>query len=153
MNNDKEIFTSIRRAAMNALARREHTRYELEQKLIPRFPEHKSLVAHVLEQLSDDGLQSDQRFVESFIRWRSNRGYGPVRIAIEMGQKGIDDVYADEMLANADIDWLLLLQQQYRKKFGETVPQSLAEKAKVQRFLQYKGFSHTDINCLFKTLT
>lgn len=147
---DRDILRSIRRAAMNALARREHTRHELEQKLMPKFPGSVNGIRLVIDQLVVEGLQSDQRFAESYIRWRAARGYGPVRISLELSQKGIADELLDDSLSQSGIDWQEHLRDQFTRKFGEEGVQSLEEKAKAMRFFQYRGFSHSDINRLFK---
>ena len=145
MDNERSIGNSIRRAAMNALARREHSRTELERKLFPKFPDHGLLVSQQLDLLAEEGLQSDQRYIECHIRSRSRRGYGPARIANELGQKGIDEDELQGALVQADVDWLSMLKGQYSKKFGNEKPGTFEEKAKVQQFFLYRGFSHQQI--------
>lgn len=137
---------------MNALARREYTRKELETRLSPRFPQDKKLLLAVLEQLADEGLQSDRRFVENYIRWRAAKGYGPNRIAMEIAQKGVDDDLAGEAMDACGIDWSQQLLQQFGKKYDGQKPASLEEKAKMLRFFQYRGFPLALINTLFKNL-
>ena len=47
-------------------------------------------------QLVDDGLQSDERFTEAFVRSRINQGKGPARIRADLRERGINDaVIAD----------------------------------------------------------
>ena len=54
---------------MSALARREHSRYELEQRFLSRAESEQSL-AEVLDLLEQQGLLSDIRFAVSLARVR-----------------------------------------------------------------------------------
>lgn len=139
---------TVRLAAMNLLARRDHSAAELEQKLRRRFEDGEQ-VRGVVRQLQHDGLQSDACFAESYTRYRASRGFGAGRIRIELRQKGVDDVTAENALQQADINWQALLRQQFEKKFAACRPESLAEKAKQMRFFQHRGFSRDSVNALW----
>ena len=70
MQQPSEV-SQARYSAMNLLARREHSYVELERKLKQRgFAD--SVIEQALQRLQEQGLQSDQRFVESFIRARAS---------------------------------------------------------------------------------
>ena len=76
-NIDTKNVLVLRRAAMDFLARREHSLYELKTKLIRKFPDlSPKLVLAVLSRLTIEGLQSDERYTESRIRYRLERGFG-----------------------------------------------------------------------------
>ena len=84
-------FTAVpeaRKKAMDYLARREHGQKELAAKLESAGFEQQT-AAEAIAGLVRDGLQDDARFVESFIASRANQGKGPVRIRLELGQRGI----------------------------------------------------------------
>lgn len=131
---------AVRRSAMDLLARREHACFELERKLLRRYPQH--LIKQAVERLADEGLQSDERFAESYVHHRAGRGYGPARILRELQERGVDDSLAESMLAVSDIDWHDIARRALAKKFGAVVPPlPLAEKARILRFLAYRGFS------------
>jgi len=130
----------VRLAAMNLLARREQSRRELEQKLVRRFGKPE-LVDRVLQDLADEGLQSDRRFAESFLRQRIARGQGPLRIRQEVRQRGIDDAEINAALVSEAPDWFALAERVYRHKFGDTPPADIKEKARRCRFMQYRGFT------------
>ena len=66
----------IRRAALGLLARREHSRTELLRKLLRRFPEKLALIKEELGALSEEGLQSDRRLAEVYVRSRAAQGRG-----------------------------------------------------------------------------
>ena len=72
---------------MDYLSRREHSYQELIKKL-GKKDFNLSLVNIELEKLIEDGLQSDSRFTESFIRSRKNQGKGPLRIRSELSIRG-----------------------------------------------------------------
>lgn len=73
---------------MDLLARREHGRAELTRKLRQRGAPAE-LIEAALERLADEGLLSESRYIESFIRGRASSGYGPLRIREELTQRGL----------------------------------------------------------------
>lgn len=133
---------------MDFLARRDHASKELIQKLARRFENHE-LIKDVVEQLQQDGLQSDLAFAESYIRSRAGRGYGSIRITLELGQKGVSDEDIVQAFINTDIDWQQVLEQQYQKKFSGQPPDDLKEKARYTRFFVYRGFDQEQIRRLW----
>jgi regulatory protein len=120
---------------------------ELRQKLCRKgYPE--TTVEQVIAELVSQGLQSDGRFAEVFTHSRVEKGYGAYRIRQELRQHGID---VDDALED-DQDWDALIQKTYVKKYGETIPGSLAERAARERFLRRRGFDSDQIRRLFKRL-
>ena len=73
----------IRKKAMDFLARREYGQAELVKKLADKGYQ-RSIVEGELQRLTDEGLQSDTRFAESFVQSRINQGKGPVRIRADL---------------------------------------------------------------------
>lgn len=131
-------------AAMNALARREHSRQELQFKLTQReFPEAR--IAEVLDSLAERNLQSDQRFAEAFVRMRAQRGKGPAFIRQELRQKGVDDDLAGTAFAEANADWFELALAAKQKRFGDALETDRNALAKQQRFLLQRGFTHEQV--------
>jgi len=129
---------------MDFLARREYGQVELTKKLID-----KGFDAGVAEQavrrLSDEGLQNDGRFAESFVQSRINQGKGPVRIRLDLGQRGIDDSAVEQALEEASADWHGMAREIRTRKFGRGRPRDFKEKARQMRFLQYRGFEQDHI--------
>lgn len=134
-----EQLRSIRETALNLLARREHSALELQQKLAVRgYPEDEA--ESLLQVLQKEHLQSDERFTESYIRYRINKGFGPIKISNELLERGIaEDLIQDQFEVQA-ADWNLLLKQQRQKKFGSLIPNDYKERMKQARFLQSRGF-------------
>lgn len=140
---------AVRRAAMDLLARREHSRFELERKLLRRHP--LGLIGEAIARLAEEGLQSDERFAESYVRQRVERGYGPLRIQRELQERGVEERVAANALKASEVDWAQVANQALEKKFGPLVekpPQSMADKARVLRFAAYRGFSREHLPCL-----
>lgn len=99
----------------------------------------------MLEQLERERLLSDERFTESFLQARRNRGYGPLRIRRELQDKGIEPEAIERWLDGSGRDWIEHVKRVRQKKFGESLPKSHAERAKQARFLQYRGFTYEQI--------
>lgn len=137
----------IRRAAMDLLARREHGFSELERKLSVRFP--REMVVAVLTRLQQERLQSDERFVESYVYSRRQRGFGPVRIRSELLQKGLESELITQHLQCYQDDWTTLVRKIKEQKFGTRQPASARERARQIRFLTGRGFSLEQIYALF----
>ncbi len=137
----------IRLAAMNLLARREHSLRELQQKLRRRFPDPE-LVAAELDRLVEENLQSDSRYAQSYVRQRAGRGFGPLRVRGEMRERGIADTAIELAFAEAEVDWAAVAREVYSKKFGSAPPGDMKERARRARFMQYRGFSAEEYGCL-----
>jgi len=131
---------AIRRAALNLLARREHSRRELRDKLRRRFADGTAIDLQ-LDHLERDRLQSDDRFAESFVRQRIARGFGPQRIAAEARSRGLRDEELSAALRALRPDWPSLAAAALAKKFGAAPAVDIHERARRARFLQYRGFS------------
>jgi regulatory protein len=136
---DEISARDIRLKAMDLLARREHLRSELRLKLSRRF-EDEAEICRVLDQLEQDDLLSDQRFVDAYLLYRANRGYGPEHIREKLRNKGACSDLVTDLLAACDRDWAQLARQARLKKFGPQLPQDFKEKSRQMRFLQYRGF-------------
>ncbi len=128
-----------RKKAMDCLARREHSRRELEQKL-GKAGFTTEAVLDALDGLAADGLQCDRRYAEAFTHSRVRRGKGPARIRAELGERGVAGALVSEALEDAGADWRALAIDVRRRKFGDAPPSGFAEKARQMRFLQYRGF-------------
>lgn len=140
-NND------IKESALNLLAKREHSKQELMQKLQYRFKEAADDINSVIEQLIQENQQSDKRFAASFLRNRLAKRHGKNRIIRELKQKGVapDDIEW-ALSTEPDVDWFVLAKELKEIKFGISPAIEYKDKAKQFRYLQYKGFSFDEIN-------
>jgi regulatory protein len=138
------VKKSASEQAVSYLARREHSALELSRKLEKSgFDELE--IEDSLAKLQRAGLQSDQRYAESYVNSRINRGYGSVRIRMELKERGVASDIITDSLQQAEIDWFALAAEVRSKRFGEHNPEDFKDRAKQQRFLQYRGFTHDEI--------
>lgn len=143
----------IYHSALGLLARREHSSYELQQKLLQRFPSASDAIHSVLMRLTEEGYQSDNRYVEAYVRSRLSKGYGPQRLRQELRLRGIDNSLIEAAFSQVggegkSIESLVHL---WRKKF-KCLPRDSREKSRQINFLRYRGFSSSDIENLYTYL-
>lgn len=134
----------MRRRALDLLARREHSRAELRAKLRSRGFDAQAVDA-VLATLQGEGLQSDARFAESYLRARVERGMGPVRLRAELGARGLERGDIERAVGALDVDWYELAAQARRRRFGDAPPLNFKEKGRQSRFLAQRGFDGEQI--------
>jgi regulatory protein len=142
---------SLNERALNLLARREHSAKELRNKLVKAGFEINEIDT-LISKLADADLQSDERFTENYLRYRSQRGFGFQRIKLELRERGVTDEIINNALKIAEIDWFTLATSVRCKRFGEQKPDTNQDRAKQQRFLQYRGFTHEQITESFNTI-
>jgi|TARA_B110000240_G_C13488123_1_gene448356 regulatory protein len=136
---------SLTARAVNLLARREHSQEELRTKL--RKAEFEIDEINVaIQKLAKIDLQSDLRFAENYLHYRSQRGFGSQKIKFELNERGVDKQTINAVFEQEDIDWFFLAVLARNKRFGQKAPDDLKDRAKQQRFLQYRGFTHEQIN-------
>jgi regulatory protein len=129
---------SLRARALKALARREHSRQELQAKLQP-FAEDPDELSSLLDDLEKRGWLSEARFVEHTTTVRRRR-FGAARILNELREKGVSEAAlaaAQSQLREGELEAARAV---WKKKFGR-LPTSLKERAKQARFLASRGFS------------
>jgi len=136
---------SITARAVNLLSSREHSQAELRTKL--RKAEFKlDEINETIDKLTKADIQSDARFAENYLRYRSQRGFGSQKIRLELKERGVDSYTINTAFDQAEIDWFELTVTVRHKRFGARAPDDLKDRAKQQRFLQYRGFTHEQIN-------
>lgn len=136
------------------LARREHSQTELKQKLLRKYgAQIKELIPAVLQRLVEANYQSDQRFAQTYIYSRTQRGFGPNRIKLELQQKGV----SRDLIANALAETSLKdhehqqIERAWRKKFNAPAT-SAKERYQQQNHLAMKGFSQCGIEDFLESL-
>ncbi|MBI5449984.1 MAG: regulatory protein RecX [Gammaproteobacteria bacterium] len=146
---DLDVRSAIRTRAIGLLARREHSRAELQDKLQRRdYPPRQ--VVEVLTALQHEGLVNDRRFAEQFVHARQQRGQGVQRIRRELRERGVDGELIEQALAGTmGQDWMAQLRAVQRKRFGR-LPQDARERARQARFLYYRGYTAEQVNRLFR---
>ncbi|MFD2229975.1 regulatory protein RecX [Alkalimarinus sediminis] len=142
---ENEVLTDIRGRIIRALARREHSRYELKVKMTLKSFDS-GLIDRVLDQLEFESLVSDERFAEAYCYHRKARGFGPVKIATELRERQVDNSLVDRYVDPTMADWFESASYQREKKFGASKIKDFADKAKQMRFLYQKGFTQDQIS-------
>ena len=111
---------NLKNDALEMLARREHSRLELRNKLL-RKSHNEEEIDLLLNALNEQNLQSDIRFAEVFTRYRSTKGFGSIKILLELKAKGIDEDIAKDVINNEIYDWHALALSVLEKKFSNKV--------------------------------
>lgn len=145
------VSKEIKESCLRLLARREHSQKELLNKLLVKGLAKDDILA-VIDELAQQGWQSDSRYAESYTRHRIQKGYGPIFIAYELRKNGIDAVNFEDIMQKMADSWMELLEQVYTKKYGHDLLLDRNEWAKRSRFLMQRGFSGTMISALFDHL-
>jgi regulatory protein len=136
--------STVRTAALALLAGRDFARRELTARLLRKgFPE--ATVEAAVERLADERLQDEGRFTEQFVSREARRGRGPVRIRMELRERGVAEADADAALVASGVDWAGLARRERERRFAGVPPRDFPGRAKQARFLQYRGFSADQI--------
>ena len=134
----------LRARALRLLARREHTRQELESKLLPHAGASEDLQS-LISGLKQKNQLSEERFAEERARSLS-RKYGAARIRQDLRAKGVSDELISRVTGEGELERArAILERKYR-----TVAATREEKAKRMRFMQSRGFSS---EIIFKLLS
>ena len=123
---------------------------ELSRKLRMRGYDEQS-VQSVVTELAREGLQNDGRFTESYVHNRLGKGFGPLRIILELRQRGVGEDLIDLYLDRSAQEWLRRASLVRQKRFGSRLPMTYKEQARQSRFLQQRGFSSDQIHRIFNT--
>ncbi len=139
MPNRHRPRPDIRGQALRLLARREHSRLELQEKL-RRSGFEDAAIGILLDALVAEDLLSDRRFADAYARARVERGYGPRRIAFELRERGVEPALIDAALRDYASEWVDRARRQVLRRFGAQPPADFRERARRMRFLERRGF-------------
>ena len=139
--------------ALGLLARREHSRRELEAKLRQGGYEGAE-TSTAIERLGEQQYQDDDRFAEALLRSRIAQGHGPMRLRVELKSHGLTDARIRELLEAAEVDWDASAASQLRRRYGSVGTADPAERSRRAQFLLRRGFAaatvrnvtHTDVD-------
>jgi len=131
--------------AVAQLARREHSRAELRNKLRRRLKdeaephEAAAQVEKVLDELQSKGMLSDARFAAVLTRTRADR-FGAARIRYEMREHELPDEVVRPAIEQLKATEEERARNLWKRRFGHP-PADAAERARQMRFLAQRGFS------------
>jgi regulatory protein len=129
---------SLKGRALRLLSQREHSRPELERKLVAHEQEPGQL-ARVLDELQAKDFINHQRVAESVVHRRAAK-LGAMRIRQELMAKGLDAESVTATMADLKETELQRAREVWRKKFGSPSADP-AERARQARFLAARGFT------------
>ena len=138
---------SLKGRALAALARREHSRVELQRKLAPHAESAEQL-SQLLDQLEAENWLSSLRFAESLTHRRAAK-FGTARIKQELQQHNLPAALLNDALTEVRASEKSRALAVWEKKFGQA-PQSAQQHAQQMRFLLARGFSAEVINQVLK---
>ena len=131
--------------ALGLLARREHSRRELKTKL----NQDGYAVAEAdaaIERLGEQHYQDDDRFAEVLLRSRIARGYGPLRLRVELKSHGFGDVQIRDLLDAVEVDWAACAANQLRRHYGSIGSADRTERMRRAQFLLRRGFATATVH-------
>ena len=135
-----EAFTVIYNKALDLVSRREHSQFELIQKLNKRFPETMPIIEEVVKKLAINNILNDERFAEMYLNSRARKGFGPKKIEMELNFKKVDSSFIAIAIAEYE-SWTENAQNELLKKFKGVKPTDYNSKMKQKQFLFNRGFS------------
>ncbi len=131
-------WPSLKTRALGYLARREHSRLELERKLKPHAQTSEEL-SSLLDTLEQRGFLSAERMLEQVIHMRKSK-FGSQRIVHELREKGIAENLIAAALPNIKETEQENAREVWWKKFG-AIPADAKELGRQMRFLMGRGFT------------
>lgn len=124
---------------------------ESPQEDVSSAPAPEEAVEAVLDQLEEQGLLSDQRFGEAWIRSHQRR-HGRMRLEQDLRSRGVSQELIGTLLAGwaSELPISHRAWQVWSRRFS-TPPETPAERARQIRFLLGRGFSLDDFRALEKS--
>jgi regulatory protein len=129
----------MRAFAYRLLGRREYSVFELVRRIRQKWPEANE-VEDLVEALAEENLVSDERYAESFVRFRLQRYQGPLKIRAALRTKGISDALVSRELDSHSHEWTPLARQWLDRQHAGPIDFEL--KKKFYRRLVNRGFTH-----------
>ena len=140
------------------LSIREHSQKQMSQKLTNKGFEP-SVIASCIDYLVENDWLSDERFCNSFIRSKADKGQGLKKIRSELVLQGIEHQTIYQQLQEENIDWQNVCIKALKKKLGifscDDIPKHITfrQKIKLENFLRFRGFSAEEIKVAIRQNT
>ncbi|TXX97682.1 recombination regulator RecX [Vibrio mimicus] len=142
-------LAACRQSALQLLSRRDHSEYELQQKLALKGHQTE-VIDEVVKYCLELGYLSDVRYAASQARQMVHKGYGEQRLRQQLKEKRVAEDVIEQVLAEQTIDWFELAKEVAHKKFKSGISLERSQYAKQVRYLQYRGFSFDQIRYAFQ---
>ena len=149
----KSQYQQALNTAIRLLTRRDHTNFEIRQKLKQRRFSSEAIRAAVAE-CERLNYIDDERTARIFIGQLARRGFGFRRIPIELKKKGLQGRRIEDILEQqrAEIDEREIARRVLQKKMKSFERETDRKKRrdKIYRFLDYRGFNRSIISELIR---
>ena len=129
----------MRAFAYRLLGRREYSVFELDRRIRKKWP-HATAVGELVVTLVEENLVSDERYAESFVRFRLQRFQGPLKIMAALRTKGISDALISRELDAHSEEWPQRATQWLERQNPGSI--DFEKKKKYYRRLVNRGFTH-----------
>jgi regulatory protein len=137
------------RAALRALARRAHARFDLRRRLLQK--QHPpAAVDGALDRLSAAGLLNDAQFALDYAAAKARRGRGPARLMRDLQSQGVDRRVAEEAVRHSlaaegvdPADAVRTLAEKRARQLAGLPP--AVRRRRLVAFLVRRGFQGSDI--------
>jgi regulatory protein len=144
------------RAALRAIARRAHARFDLRRRLLQR--QHPAAaVDPALDRLSAAGLLNDAQFAADYAAQKARRGRGPARLVHDLQAQGVERRLAEDAvrtaLAREGVDpaaAVRSLAEKRAKQLAGLAP--VVKKRRLVAFLMRRGFNGGEIREVVESL-
>jgi len=144
------------RAALRALTRRAHARFDLRRRLLQK--QHPpAAVDGALDRLSAAGLLNDAQFALDYAAAKARRGRGPARLVRDLQSQGVDRRLAEEAvrtsLASEGVDptrAVRALAEKRAKQLAGLPP--VVRKRRLVAFLVRRGFNGGEVREVVESL-
>lgn len=141
----EELARQAYAKAIKLLGAREHSRFELSNKL-NRSGYDSETIAATLDKLVEAGYQSDERFASLYAEQLFRRCYGPLVIKSKLAQRGISSGLSSDAISGLNANWAQVAADALQSKFSltELSDSDQSQLGKAARYLNRRGFSSTD---------
>ncbi|PCI40197.1 MAG: recombination regulator RecX [Thiotrichales bacterium] len=140
MGNNQGNFSTIYNSAIRLLAIREHSKYELQNKLFLKFKDS-AAIQNLLTILEEKDYQSQARFLEVFVRSKVIKGYGPKKITAELIIKHkIPKNLIVKEFQTQNLNWQNIANQVLKKHLSRPANKHKSRQQLI-RFMLSRGFS------------
>ena len=100
-------FEKCLASAQRSLAMREHSSFQIKNKLVSKGFDL-DIIESVILEIKNNGFQSDKRYTEEYITYRQNSGYGSKKIIYELKSNGISSELINDSIRNFNDDYDVL---------------------------------------------
>ncbi|MDP3910390.1 MAG: regulatory protein RecX [Gemmatimonadales bacterium] len=144
------------RAALRAVARRGHARYDLRRRLLQK--QHPpAAVDGALARLEAAGLLDDARFAADFAVAKARRGRGPARLVRDLQSQGVDRRVAETAVRTSlaaegidPADAVRALAERRARQLAGLPP--IVRKRRLTAFLVRRGFQGSEMRAVVEAL-